>query len=121
MGIAMTKIYELKNTNEKGSELEVKSTTIVDEGKVLDAIHGKIVEIQAKRFDNLKKEANVIAMSPVLFQYLTYIAKKNTNYYYSSALEARNSIKLLFGLKVVVRDDYEFDEIDVYRDVTEEY
>ena len=118
------KIYELKrtkDTNEKGSELEVKTTTIIDEGKVLDAIHGKIIEIQAKRFEDLKEEANVIAMSPVLFRYLTYIAKKNTNYYYSSVLNTDKSIKLLYGLKIIIRDDYEFDEIDVYRDVTEEF
>ena len=71
-----------------------------------------------ERFEKFKREINTIAMSPTLFQYLQHLARQKQMYLDESL---KSDIKQIFGLKIVIRDDYEIDEVDFYRDVTLEY
>jgi hypothetical protein len=56
-------------------------------------------------------------MSPYLYKYIEYLVKDNL---VQMSEYLKSQYKELFGLKIVLRDDYQIDEIDFYRDVTEE-
>lgn len=113
-------VYELdKNKKQvllKGP-LTVKETTILEniEGDIFRTIYKELEKINYDRFQNFKRELNTIAMSPTLYSYLKYLADNKQMYFDDSI---RRNIKQIFGLKIVIRDDYEIDEVDFYRDVT---
>lgn len=116
-------IYELDpNTREitlDGGSLKVKKTIIKEqiEGEILYNLSQKLCQINCNRFKNFKKEVNTIAMSCYLYKYIEYLMQRKQ---YNISKLSETKIKELFGLKIVVRDDYEIDEIDFYRDITEE-
>lgn len=117
------RIFELGD-NKRGvlldGKLNIKETTIFEslEGDIFRTISKKIMTLNYERFEKFKKEINTIAMSPTLFQYLQYLARQKQMYLDESL---KSDIKQIFGLKIVIRDDYEIDEVDFYRDVTSEY
>lgn len=116
-------IYELDKNKKQvllDGPLEVKETTILEniEGNIFKTIYEKFAKLNYERFENCKKELNTIAMSPILYSYLKYLADNRQMYFDDSI---RRNIKQIFGLNVVIRDDYELDEVDFYRDVTKEY
>lgn len=114
------RIYDELNLNVKEVVLDgspkIKVTEISEkvDGKILNAINQKINQINYDRFKNLKKEVNTIVMNPYLYNYICLLEQSHI------CLTVENRIIKLFGLKIVLRDDYEIDEIDIYRDVTEE-
>lgn len=116
-------VYELdKNKKQvllKGP-LTVKETTIFEsiEGDIFRTIYEKFERLNYDRFQNFKRELNTIAMSPSLYAYLKYLAEQRQMCFDDSI---RRNIKQIFGLNIVIRDDYEIDEVDFYRDVTLEY
>jgi hypothetical protein len=57
-------------------------------------------------------------MSPTLYSYLKYLADNKQRFFDDSI---KRNIKQIFGLNIVIRDDYEIDQIDIYRDVTKEH
>lgn len=116
-------IYELDpNTREitiDGGSLKVKKTIIKEqvEGEILYNLSQKLCQINCNRLKNFEKEVNTIAMSRYLYRYLEGLMQRK-QYNFSKISEVK--IKELFGLKIVLRDDYKIDEIDFYRDITEE-
>ena len=114
------RIFELGD-NKKGilldGKLNVKETTIFEsiKGDIFRAISKKIMTLNYERFEKFKKEINTIAMSPMLFQYLQYMSRETLSE------PIKSNIKQIFDLKIVIRDDYEIDEVDFYRDVTSDY
>lgn len=101
-------------------KLRVKETTILEniEGEIFETIYRKLNEINYNRFENCKREVNTIAMSSSLYAYLKYLAENKQMYFDDSI---RRDIKQIFGLNIVIRDDYEIDQVDFYRDITKEY
>lgn len=99
--------------------LEVKETTILEEieGDIFGTIYKELEKINYERFEKCKREVNTIAMSYVLYSYLKYLATNRQMYFADSI---RRNVKQIFGLNIVIRDDYEIDQIDIYRDVTKE-
>lgn len=100
--------------------LEVKETTILEniEGNIFGTIYKELEKINYKRFIECKREVNTIAMSSYLYAYLKYLADNKQMYFADSI---RRNIKQIFSLNIVIRDDYEINQIDIYRDVTKEY
>lgn len=110
-------IYELDpNTSAVflDGNLKIKKTEITEkvEGEIFYSLSQKLCQINYNRFKDFKKEVNTIAMSPYLYRYLENLMQRNLNKI------SESKIKELFGLKIVIRDDYELDEIDFYRDIT---
>lgn len=100
-------------------KIKVKETTIFEnvEGHIFDTIRKNIDKINYERFEKNKREVNTIAMSPILYKYLLYLSQERM-----FIIERYTSpVKQIFGLNIVIRDDYEIDQIDIYRDVTKEY
>lgn len=114
------RIFELGD-NKRGvlldGKLNIKETTILEniEGDIFETIYKKIITLNCERFEKCQKEINTIAMSPLLFRYLQFLADNKQRY------SIRRNIKQIFGLNIVIRDDYEINQIDIYRDVTSEY
>ncbi len=113
-------IFELDKNHKQillNGPLKVKETTILEniEGDIFGTIYKELEKINYKRFENCKREINTIAMSSPLYSYLKYLANNRQMYFDDSI---RRNIKQIFGLKIVIRDDYEIDEVDFYRDVT---
>lgn len=112
------RIFELGD-NKTGvmldGKLNVKETIILEsiEGDIFRTIYKKITVLNRTRYEKHKREINTIAMSPVLFQYLRYLSEQKKVSF--------DKAKKIFGLKIVIRDDYEINEVDFYRDVTLEY
>ena len=117
------KIFELGDNKKEillDGKLNVKETTIFEsiEGDIFRTIYEKIMKLNYERFEKYKREINTIAMSPSLYSYLKYLAN-NRQICFDDSI--KKDIKKIFGLKIVIRDDYEIDEVDFYRDVTSEY
>ena len=115
-------IFELDKNRKQvllSGPLGVKETTILEniEGEIFGTIHKELEKINYKRFEKFKREVNTIAMSPALYSYLKYLAESKQMYFDESI---RRNIKQIFGLDIVIRDDYEINEIDIYRDITKE-
>lgn len=118
------RIFEIDNNEREvclDGKLNVKKTTIIEsiEGDIFRTIYKKITMLNCERFKKLKKEINTIAMSPILFQYLQYLTREKQMYLVDESI--KSNIKQIFGLNIVIRDDYEIDEVDFYRDVTLDY
>lgn len=117
------KIFELDKNHKEiwlNGPFEVKETTILEdiEGDIFRTIYKKLEKINYERFEKCKREVNTIAMSAHLYSYIKYLAD-NKQMYFDEYI--RKNIKQIFGLNIVIRDDYEINEIDIYRDVTKEY
>lgn len=117
------KIFELDKNRKQillNGPLEVKETTILEniEGDIFRTIYKELEKINYERFEKFKREVNTIAMSAHLYSYLKYLANERQMYFDDSI---RRNIKQIFGLNIVIRDDYEINQIDIYRDVTKEY
>lgn len=119
------RIYEL-DVNKRAVFLEgpltIKETEILErvEGDIFRILSDKVRNEVVRRLDTFKKEPNTIAMSNYLYQYLKYIFNKNKNRYSDMGYFTENNTKKLFDLNIVIRDDYDIDEIDIYRDITNE-
>ena len=116
-------IFELNKDKKQvllDKKLRVKETTILEniEGEIFGTIYKELEKINYERFEKCKREVNTIAMSSALYTYLKYLADSRQMYFDESI---RRNIKQIFGLDIVIRDDYEIDQIDIYRDVTKEY
>lgn len=117
------RIFELDDNKKEvllDGKLNVKETTILEniEGDIFGTIYKELEKINYKRFIECKREVNTIAMSSYLYAYLKYLAEQRQMYFDDSI---RRNIKQIFGLNIVIRDDYEINQIDFYRDVTSEY
>lgn len=117
------RIFELDKNKKQillDKKLGVKETIILEniEGEIFGTIYRKLNEINYNRFEKCKREVNTIAMSSSLYAYLKYLADNKQMYFDDSI---RRNIKQIFGLNIVIRDDYEIDQVDFYRDVTKEY
>jgi len=116
-------IFELDKNRKQvllNGPFEIKETTILEnvEGDIFETIYKELEKINYERFEKYKREANTIAMSPSLYSYLKYLADYRQMYFDDSI---RRDIKQIFGLNIVIRDDYEINQIDIYRDITKEY
>lgn len=115
-------IFELDKNRKQillNGPLEVKETVILEniEGDIFGTIYKELQKINRERFKKYKREVNTIAMSSSLYSYLKYLAEERQMYFDDSI---RRNIKQIFGLNIVIRDDYDINEIDIYRDVTKE-
>lgn len=116
-------IFELDKNRKQvllDGHLEIKETTILEniEGDIFGIIYKELEKINVERFEKCKREVNTIAMSSYLYSYLKYLAENRQMYFDDSI---RRNIKQIFGLNIVIRDDYEINQIDIYRDITKEY
>jgi len=116
------RIFELDKNHKQvllDGPLEVKETTIIEniEGDIFGTIYKELEKINYERFEKCKREVNTIAMSSSLYAYLKYLAEQRQMHFDDSI---RRNIKQIFGLNIVIRDDYEINQIDIYRDVTKE-
>lgn len=116
-------IFELDENKKQvllDGKLRVKETTILEniEGEIFGTIYKELEKINYERFEKCRREVNTIAMSPTLYAYLKYLAD-NRQVCFDDSI--RRNIKQIFGLDIVIRDDYEIDQIDIYRDATKEY
>ena len=115
-------VYELDENKKQillDKKLRVKETIILEniEGEIFGTIYKKLTDINYNRFEKCKREVNTIAMSSSLCSYLKYLANNRQMYFDDSI---RRNIKQIFGLNIVIRDDYEIDQVDFYRDITRE-
>lgn len=115
-------IFELDKNRKQillNGPLEIKETTILEniEGDIFGTIYKELEKINHERFEKCKREVNTIAMSSSLYAYLKYLANYKQMYFDDSI---RRNIKQIFGLIIVIRDDYEINQIDIYRDITKE-
>lgn len=115
-------IFELDENRKQillDEKLRVKETTILEniEGDIFETIYKELEKINYERFEKCKRAVNTIAMSSSLYAYLKYLADNKQMYFDESI---RRNIKQIFGLNIVIRDDYEIDQVDFYRDITKE-
>ena len=115
-------IFELDKNRKQillNGPLGIKETTILEniEGDIFGTIYKELQKINYERFEKCKREVNTIAMSYHLYSYLKYLAEQKYEHFDYSI---RRNIKQIFGLNIVIRDDYEINEVDIYRDITKE-
>ena len=116
------RIFELDKDHKQillNGLLEIKETIILEniEGDIFRTIYKELEKINYERFEKCKRKVNTIAMSSSLYTYLKYLADNKQRYFDDSI---RRNIKQIFGLNIVIRDDYEINQIDIYRDITKE-
>ena len=90
------------------------------EGKIFQTLHGIFEKINCERFRKGKREVNTIAMSRELYMYLKMLVYQNYALASMTEFDSFVQCQKLFGLNILIRDDFELDEIDVYRDITKE-
>ena len=101
----------------KGLEVTTLEISEPVDGEIINTLYKAVYEINCDRFYNYKKEVNTIAMSPILYKYMLYVAQKQDTLG-ASAIDTK--LKKLFDLKIILRDDFKIDQVDIYRDVTAE-
>ncbi len=103
-------------------EVHVKDIEIIESrpGNIFDILNKIILKINGIRYQEGKKEVNTIAMSDKLYEYILYLYHTMPNNYGFDCSDVKLTRKI-FGLRLVVRDDFSVGEIDVYRDAIEGY
>lgn len=99
--------------------LDIKETILLEkvEGDIFKTLYEKVEEINCERLQKHRREVNSIAISPILYQYLKFLAFQRMSFVKD---DVKSAAAQIFGLKIVIRDDYNIDQIDIYRDVTGE-